>query len=215
MGGPHDIKAGESSPAYRDPGDPPDLDWIDPNLIDVDSTYQRDLDELRVQRILEWFSWSSFGALTVVPKDGGRFNATDGQHRLEAAKRHPDVSMVPCVIPKLSGTVAEATNFVSLNAERKNVTPLQLYWAQLAAEDGEAVTVANVCQRAGHYHRTVSRRADQVACERHGCHWRHPWPHRSPWRHEGEADARHPVGRSVRADHQPAHPRHRNPQDRG
>jgi hypothetical protein len=134
---------------FRDPGEVPALDWIDKDLIDVDPTYQRELDAARVQRILDWFDWSSFGALVVAPKEGGRFNCTDGQHRLEAAKRHPLVKQVPGVIIAKSGTVDEAANFVAINANRKNVTPLQLYWAELAAGDPEAVTVAQVCERAG------------------------------------------------------------------
>lgn len=133
----------------RDPGEPPVLDWIDVTLIDVDPAYQRPLDEGRVQRILDWFSWRDFGALVVAKKADGRFNATDGQHRLEAAKRHPLVSQVPAVIIETGGTAGEAANFVAINVDRRNISTLDRHWAQVVAEDPEALTVNQVCHRAG------------------------------------------------------------------
>lgn len=136
-------------PQYRDPGEVPVLDWVDKTLIDVDPTYQRELDEARVQRIVEWFDWRSFGALVLTKAADGRYHTPDGQHRLEAAKRHPMVSVVPAVIVEAETTAEEAEVFVGINRDRKNVTPLQLYWAELAADDPEAKTVAQVCERAG------------------------------------------------------------------
>ncbi|MGN6768257.1 MAG: hypothetical protein ACTHJQ_00215, partial [Rhizobiaceae bacterium] len=135
--------------AYRDPGEVPVLDWVDKNLIDIDPSYQRGLYETRVGKILDWFAWDSFGAIVIAPSADGRFNCIDGQHRLEAAKRHPKVEHVPAVIIVASGTVAEAETFVSVNADRRNVSPLEMHWAKLAAEDPEAVTIAQVVERTG------------------------------------------------------------------
>lgn len=136
-------------PEYRDPGEVPVLDWIDKNLIDIDPAYQRGLDDGRVVRILWNFDWASFGAVVVAPAENGRYNCTDGQHRLEAAKQHPKVSAVPAIIVSVTGTKAEAANFIALNRDRKNITPLDRYWAELAAEDEDAQTVGQVAQRAG------------------------------------------------------------------
>ena len=80
---------------FRDPGEVPVLDWIDKGLIEVDPAYQRQLDEARVEKLLTWFTWASFGAIVVAPAADGRYHCTDGQHRLEAAKRHPMISMEP------------------------------------------------------------------------------------------------------------------------
>lgn len=135
--------------AFRDPGEVPVLDWLDKSVIDIDSTYQRGLDEGRVQKIVDWFTWDSFGAIVVAPAADGRYHAIDGQHRLEAAKRHPKVSVVPAIIITATGTAAEAETFVNVNGARKNVSPLEMYWAQLAAGDPEAETVQQVCNRAG------------------------------------------------------------------
>lgn len=139
----------ETDLIFRDPGALPDLDWIDKNLIDVDPTYQRGLDENRVLKILDWFTWKSFGALTLAKAENGRYHAIDGQHRLEAAKRHPNVSLLPCTIIEADGTIGEAETFVTVNANRKNVSQLEMYWAELAAGDEDAQTIAQVCERAG------------------------------------------------------------------
>lgn len=135
--------------SFRDPGEPPVLDWLDKQAIDVDPTYQRELDEARVERMLTWFDWKAFGALVVSKVDSGRYHVTDGQHRLEAAKRHPGVSVVPAVIIEAGGTVGEAENFVSINRDRRNVSSLQLFWAQCAAGDVEALAVTDVATKAG------------------------------------------------------------------
>lgn len=132
-----------------DPGEVPVLDWLDPDLIHVDPLYQRPLDESRVDAILKGFSWRSFGALVVVPQDGGNYHVTDGQHRLEAAKRHPSVTHVPAVIVKAEDIQSEAQVFVSINKNRKNVSALELFFAGLAAGDEDALTILQVCQRAG------------------------------------------------------------------
>lgn len=134
---------------FRDPGELPVIDWVDKNLIDVDATYQRGLDEARVQRITDWFSWDSFGAIVVAPIDGGRYHVIDGQHRYEAAKRHPLVTLLPAVIIVGRGVVAEAETFVNVNGARKNVSPLEMYWASLAAGDPDAATIKQVAERAG------------------------------------------------------------------
>ena len=133
----------------HDPGEVPVLDWLDKTLIDVDPSYQRSLDEGRVDKILGAFSWGSFGALVVAPNEAGRYHCIDGQHRLEAAKRHPNVNVVPAVVITGRGTNAEAESFVNVNGERKNVSKLEMHWAELAAGNEEALTVQQVCQRAG------------------------------------------------------------------
>lgn len=144
----HETKT-DAEPSFRDPGPLPDLDWIDKNLIDVDPTYQRGLDENRVLKILDWFTWKSFGALTLAKAENGRYHAIDGQHRLEAAKRHPNVTLLPCTIIEADGTVGEAETFVTVNANRKNVSPLEMFWAEIAAGDEDALNVRQVCERAG------------------------------------------------------------------
>lgn len=134
---------------FKDPGEVPALDWIDKGLIDIDPAYQRGLDEARAQKIALGFAWDTFGAVVVAPKEGGRYSIIDGQHRLAAAKLHPMVSVVPAIVIAAIGTAAEAGSFVGINADRKNVSALDLFWAMLAAEDEDALTVSQVVARAG------------------------------------------------------------------
>lgn len=135
--------------AFRDPGELPVIDWLDKSLVDIDPAYQRGLDRNRVRKILTDFDWASFGAVVVAPTADGRYHCTDGQHRLEAAKLHPMVSAVPAIIVAVSGTKAEAANFIALNRDRKNITALDRYWAEVSAEDEDALTVSQVVARAG------------------------------------------------------------------
>jgi hypothetical protein len=132
-----------------DPGDPPVLDWIDVTLIGVEETYQRPLDLNRVDSIVRSFSWRSFGALVVVPQADGTYHVTDGQHRLEAAKKHPKVSHVPACIVKADDIRSEAGIFVDINKNRKNVSALELFFAELTAGKPEAEAILEVCHNAG------------------------------------------------------------------
>lgn len=133
----------------KDPGEVPVLDWLDKSLIKADPHYQRPLDMGRVAGILKDFSWRSFGALVVVPQPDGAYHVTDGQHRLEAAKRHPHVTVVPAVIVSAEDIQSEASIFVDINKNRKNVSSLELFFADLVAGGEDAQTVFNVTQRAG------------------------------------------------------------------
>lgn len=135
--------------ALPDPGEVPALDWVDVSLISADPLYQRPLDHARVDTILHGFTWRSFGALVVVPQADGTYHATDGQHRLEAAKLHPKVTHVPAVIVKADDIKSEASIFVEINGSRKNVSALELFFAKLAANDDDAETIRQVCERAG------------------------------------------------------------------
>jgi hypothetical protein len=138
------------APTFPNPGELPVVDWIAKDLIDVDHAYQRPEDAARAEKIARSFSWSKFGAIVVVPKDGGRYAVIDGQHRAAAAKLHPLVDNLPAVImPTVQGVVAEAASFIGLNADRKAVSGLELYHAKLAAGDEDSQTIDQVVQRAG------------------------------------------------------------------
>lgn len=145
-----------SEDTFRDPGELPVIDWLDKSLIDTDPSYQRGLDRHRVSKILHGFEWASFGAVVVAKTDAGRYHCTDGQHRLEAAKLHPLIELMPAIIVAVTGTKGEAANFIALNRDRKNISKLDRYWAELAAEDEDAQTIAQVVQGASV---TIVRRA--------------------------------------------------------
>lgn len=137
------------SEIQKDIGPEPKLEWIDVNLIDVDHNYQREADGKRVQQILASFRWDHFGAVVLAPAENGRFRVTDGQHRAAAAKLHPSISRVPALVISGNGMVAEAENFLVINRARKAVTPIETFWAGLAAGDPQVQRIKDVLDRAG------------------------------------------------------------------
>jgi hypothetical protein len=162
----------------RDIGHRPALEWVDVALIDVDHNYQRDVDGARVEKILAEFRWDHFGAVVLARQANGRFMVTDGQHRVKAGQLHPDVTHVPAIVIGVSGSAAEAENFLRINRDRKAVTTLERYWAALAAGDPIAERVRDVlaaegCEvapAAGSFrpHWTFAVTAVQRALERYG-----------------------------------------------
>ena len=128
----------------QDPGQRPDLRWIDVDLIDIDHNYQREVRPNRVRQILSKFSWDKFGAIQLAQKEDGRFACYDGQHRLKAAQAHPKVQQVPATILRFSGLRDEADAFLGVNINRSAVTPVERYWAGLEAGDPDTMTVCSV-----------------------------------------------------------------------
>lgn len=130
-------------------GQKPELDWIDVNLIDVDHNYQREIDGRQVQKILTGFRWDHFGAVVLARKEGGRFAVTDGQHRCKAAVLHPGITHVPALIIGGEGMAAEAENFLVINRARKSVSPVDTFWAGVAAGNAEDLRLHSVLKSAG------------------------------------------------------------------
>lgn len=130
-------------------GERPQLDWVDVSLIDVDHNYQREVDGKSVRKILGAFRWDHFGAVVLAAKPDGRFNVTDGQHRVKAAQLHPGVTHVPALITSLTEMAGEAENFLVINRARRAVSTVEIYWAGLASGDASTIRVRDVLARAG------------------------------------------------------------------
>lgn len=146
MGTDREIKAVACN---RKIGEKPELSWIDVDLIDVDSNYQREIDPRRVEKILRTFHWDRFGAVVLARQAGGRFTVTDGQHRVKAAQVHPLVTQVPATIISVTGMQEEAANFLVINRDRKGVTTIERYWAGLAAGDATTMRVRDALHSVG------------------------------------------------------------------
>ena len=129
-------------------GVPPESTFVNVNLIDVDRQYQRALREVLVNRILRKFQWSRFGAIVLAKKNGGRFMVVEGQHRVEAAKRHPDINAVPAVVFEFASLEEEAKSFVGINRDRQAVSSVDRYWAAVTAGNPTALHVAAILKKA-------------------------------------------------------------------
>lgn len=119
----------------------------------VDPDYQRRIannGEKKIRKIIREFNWRAFGALLVSgPDNAGDYAIVDGQHRFEAAKVHPAVTVVPCLVLPPSGSAQEADTFLRVNADKVNVTGIAKFHARLVRGDDAARQVKDVCDAAG------------------------------------------------------------------
>lgn len=129
-------------------GKPPQLDYVPVAQIYTDHNYQRELDDRRVQKLVKAFAWSKFGAISLIQNGEDKFSVVDGQHRLEAV-RLLGFDRVPASITTAGQVRTEAEIFLALNRDRKNVTPVERYWAGLAAEDPATVRAKQLLDACG------------------------------------------------------------------
>jgi len=115
----------------------------------VDATYQRavSVGSVRnIKKICREFDWAKFLPV-IVTCDGDRYCIVDGQHRTTAAATI-GIKAVPCYI--LSCTPSEAAAaFAAINGNVTPVTPIDLWFAQLAAGDEKCVALQRVLDAAG------------------------------------------------------------------
>lgn len=135
-----------------DLGAKPRVVWLDLALLTVDRTYQRDINQkgaAHVTRILQAFNWNRYQPIVVSERDDGTYAVIDGQHRLEAAKRHPLIDSLPCYIIDAPDVAKQAAIFVAVNSRRIALNSLQQFHAAVAAKDAGALIVADLCSHAG------------------------------------------------------------------
>lgn len=150
-----DHGAPDAAPPYItpnvEPGPKPELKWVPLARLSVDRRYQRELgatNRAHINRIAREFRWGLCQPLCVAKVDGG-YTIIDGQHRFEAAKKHPEVEQLPCWVIDAENLADQARAFEALNSARIGVSRLQRFWASLAAGDPMAVRIKGLCDRAG------------------------------------------------------------------
>lgn len=132
-------------------GRPPELRLAPPAALYVDERYQRNLSERSVKlirKIVAGWRWTAFKPPIVVEIDG-RFEVIDGQHTAIAAVSHGGVAELPILVVDAAALESKASAFVRHNRDRIQVTPAQLHVAMVAAGDEDAMTIDQVCARAG------------------------------------------------------------------
>ncbi len=127
---------------------PGTLEWIDKALIHVHPDYQRPLSLDKVLEFASCWSWAACGAIAV-GHSNGVYWVYDGQHRLEAAKRHTDITLLPCVVFKAMTVPEQARAFVKANINRKAVTIFARYRAMLVGGDPDAMRVQSLFDSLG------------------------------------------------------------------
>lgn len=114
-------------------GEPGRLEWLPKESLILDRNYQRDSLPRHVQKICREFSWRFFQPPTVAPNGKGQHFVVDGQHRVLAAKLHPQVTDLPCYVINDTETTQQAETFKRTNTDRVAVNAVYLYWAGIAA----------------------------------------------------------------------------------
>jgi hypothetical protein len=129
----------------------PEFREVEPSSLMVDEGYQRNLSERGVsliRRIVAEWDWKAFKPPVVVEVDG-LLHVVDGQHTAIAAASHPAIDRIPVMVVAAGSKEARASAFVRHNRDRVAVTANQLHYAMVAAGDETALTIQQVCDRAG------------------------------------------------------------------
>lgn len=136
------------SEVNREIGERPELAWVEVDRIRVDENYQRGLRKSRVAQILRDFNWAHFQPVMLGRHEDGTFTVFDGQHRCEAARRHPLVDQVPASIVEFGEGWEEAAAFLGVNVNRTAVTTVEKFWAGIEAGDAAMMSIAAVLEEA-------------------------------------------------------------------
>lgn len=145
--------------AGLDVGEPenvePICELVDPRTLFVDPMYQRSIGERglkKIRQMVEAWDWNRFSppACAYAMHEGQTvLKVFDGQHTSIAAVSHPSITRIPVMIHEAPETAAQAAAFVGQNTGHLAVTALQLHQAALVAKDDDAMTIDQVCKKAG------------------------------------------------------------------
>jgi len=130
--------------------EPGKLQYVHKAFLLVDETYQRPLNDSKRKRIASAFNWAAFGVLLVARRTDGSLWVIDGQHRLAAAKSRSDIEEVPIIVFEFNGNIMdEATDFLVANKDRKPLTGVESFKAQIASGDAVAIQVQELVHTSG------------------------------------------------------------------
>ncbi|WP_439604536.1 DUF6551 family protein [Shinella sp.] len=138
-----------SEAVSSDLGKKPELMWVSMERIRVDHNYQREIRPQRVAQILREFNWAHFQPVMLAEQEDGTFSVFDGQHRVAAARAHPEVSEIPAAVVRVAGSKEEADAFLGVNINRTAVTTVEKFWAGIEAGNEAMLRVQAVLARAG------------------------------------------------------------------
>lgn len=123
-----------------------ELRWINKMDVQVDYSYQRNTNEIKLKNIARDWSWIACGAIVVANREGTLF-VVDGQHRVLAARKRSDISDLPCLVFTTSAAKQEAKGFLSAQTQRKPVTAVEKFKAMVVVEDPDALFVQSLADK--------------------------------------------------------------------
>lgn len=126
---------------------------IDPlalSSMQIDRTYQRELNSARVTRIVDSYSPALMLPIVVNVRASGETFIVDGQHRQAALIQLGRFdAQVACIVHRSMTLEEEAWLFDHLNKLQQKLTPLQQYRGGIAAGDQVALDIKAVVEIAG------------------------------------------------------------------
>jgi hypothetical protein len=131
------------------PDQPGRFEWILKDRLLVDLSYQRKANPGKVERMAAGWSWVALGVL-IVARRGGKLYVIDGDHRVLAARRLAEVTQLPCMVFQTVTAVEEARGFLASNTDRRPLSALDRFRAQVTVGDGAAVLVQRLLDEAGY-----------------------------------------------------------------
>lgn len=137
------------TPAQVD-GRLPELVWVSPADIFVETEYQRDLSErsiAMIRKIVANWRWAHIKPV-ICARVGSKLMAIDGQHTAIAAATLA-VDKIPAMVVKVATVKERAEAFIGQNCDRLQLTAAHIHFASLAAGEEVAVGVDQACRKAG------------------------------------------------------------------
>lgn len=125
----------------------PDFKAVPVTDLNVDHGYQRQLKPARARKIATTFDPVLLGALSVSRRADKTLWVFDGQHRLEALKAMGEAT-APCLIYAMTAT-DEARTFVSMQRERRGISALERFTAQLYSGDEGSKALSEAVEAGG------------------------------------------------------------------
>lgn len=130
------------------------FELIDPRTINFDRTkYQRDEDWPLIGTIASQPRWSSFVVVPCAKREyaGGTLWAYDGQQRLLGVLSSAEPpKLVPVMWWAVKSRAEEASIFLDVNVNRRAVTALGKFKAQVGAENATYLTIARALEECGY-----------------------------------------------------------------
>ena len=123
----------------------------DPRELRIDEAYQRSITERSIKlirKLAATWNWRKYVPPLVVEVDG-EYHVIDGQHQAIAAASRGDIAEMPLMLVEAPEQADLADAFVGRNRDRLAVTRMQLHFAAVEAKNEDAMTIAQVCWRAG------------------------------------------------------------------
>lgn len=133
-------------------GDTPMIEWWNPADLRVDERYQRSVSAASmalIQKIIARPSWARLKPPVCAMGPDGELYVIDGQHTAIACASHPGFEKIPVLVVGELDLEAQAFAFLGHNRDRLAMRPEQIFQAQVAAGDEDALTAVKVCQIAG------------------------------------------------------------------